>query len=35
MIRMRVREHDRPRMQPLKVSQPIKAAIDHHIGAAI
>src|SRR5437016_10691176 len=35
MIRMRVREHDRLRMQPLKFSQPIKAAIDHHIGAAI
>src|SRR5438309_10226857 len=35
MLRMRVREHDRLRMQPLKLSQTIKAAIDHHIGIAI
>jgi hypothetical protein len=35
VIGMRVREHDRPRMQPLKFSQPIKAAIDHHVGTAI
>jgi hypothetical protein len=32
---VRVREHDRPRMQLLKFPQPIKAAIDHDIGAAI
>jgi hypothetical protein len=32
---MGVREHDRPRMQPLKFSHPIKAAINHHIGTAI
>lgn len=35
MIGMRVREHDRPRTQPFKFSQPIKAAIDHHISTAI
>ena len=34
VIGMRVREHDRARTQPLKFSKPIKAAIDHHIGAA-
>jgi hypothetical protein len=32
---MRVREHDRIWMQPLKFPQPIKAAIDHHVRAAI
>src|SRR5947207_1759135 len=35
VVRMRVCEHDRVRMQPLKFSKPIKAAIDHHPGAAI
>ena len=32
---MRVREDNGVRMQPLKFSQPIKAAINHHFGAAI
>jgi len=35
VIRMRVREHDRVGVQPLKFSQPIKAAINHNVGAAI
>jgi hypothetical protein len=32
---MRVGEHDRPGVQPLKFSKPIKTAIDHHVGAAM
>src|SRR4026209_1225755 len=35
VIRMRVREHDRARLRPFKFPQPIKAAVDHHIRAAI
>src|SRR2546427_11388088 len=30
---MRVREHDRTGTHPLELSQPIKAAIDHHTRA--
>jgi hypothetical protein len=32
---MGMREHDRAGMQPLKFSQPIEAAIDHHIGVTM
>ena len=32
---MRVREHDRARVKPLKFPQPIEAAIDHHVRAAV
>jgi hypothetical protein len=32
---MRVREHNCARVQPLKFSQPIKSAIDHHARAAV
>jgi hypothetical protein len=35
MIGMRMREHDRIGMEPLKFSQPIKAAVDYHICAAV
>jgi hypothetical protein len=35
MIGMRMGEHDRARLQSLKFSQPILAAVDHHVGAAI
>src|SRR5205823_12945431 len=35
VIRMRVREHNRPWMQPLKFPEPIEATIDHHIRGAI
>ena len=35
VIRMRVCKHDRAGTQPLKFSQPIKAAINHHIGPAV
>src|SRR5947207_5659274 len=35
VVGMRVCEHDRVRMQPLKFSKPVKAAIDHHACAAI
>jgi hypothetical protein len=35
LICVRVCEHYRVRMQPLKFSQPIEAAIDHHIRAAV
>jgi len=35
VVGMRVREHNRAGMHPLKFSQPIKAAIDHYIGAAV
>ena len=35
VVGMRMCEHDRVRMQPLKFSKPIKAAIDHHACAAI
>ena len=35
VVGMRVCEHDRVRMQPLKFSKPIKAAIDHHACAVI
>src|SRR5207249_10651892 len=35
VIRMRMGEHDRVGMQPLKFPQPIKAAVDHHAYAAI
>jgi hypothetical protein len=32
---MRVREHDRARVKPLKFPQPIEAAIDHYVRAAV
>ena len=32
---MRVREHDRPRVNPLKFPQPIEAAIDHYVCTAV
>jgi hypothetical protein len=35
VIRMRVCKHDRAGAQPLKFSQPIKAAINHHIAPAV
>src|SRR5436305_13864227 len=35
VVRMRMCEHDRVRMQPLKFSKPVKAAIDHHACTAI
>ena len=35
MVGMRMCKHDRARMQALKFPEPIEAAIDHHIGAAI
>ena len=35
MVGMRMREHNRARMQPFKFSDPIKAAVDHHVGGAI
>ena len=34
MIRMRMGEHNRVGLQAIKFSQPIQAAIDHHIRAA-
>jgi hypothetical protein len=30
VVRMRMRKHDRAGMQPLKFSQPIEAAVNHH-----
>jgi hypothetical protein len=35
VIGMRVREHNRTGTHPLELSQPIKAAIDHHARAAV
>ena len=35
MVRMRVGKHDRVRMKKRKFSEPIKAAVDHHVGPAI
>src|SRR5438046_8694415 len=35
VVRMRVYEHDRVRMQPLKFSKQVKAAIEHHTVDAI
>ena len=35
MVRVRVRENDRVGSEPFKPSEPIKAAINHHVGAAI
>src|SRR5436190_10516606 len=35
VVGMRMCEHDRVRMQPLKFSKPVKAAIEHHACAAI
>jgi hypothetical protein len=32
---MRVREHDRARVKPLKFPQPIEAAIDHDAAAML